>query len=161
MVLGETNVLQHSPTKNIAPISGNARKNLLLKLAGSKWCEKLQVVKTSVQALCFSTGKYASPVWCIRIHSQLLDVALNQTWRLVNGYMKAATIDKLYARGKKNMQKNVEKFKEAFGKRHVLHGRVQLERRLKPRKGFLHCAPLDTFHLQEFIQQESTWTGKP
>lgn len=73
-----------------------ARNNILRKLTQSKWGAKPDVLRTTAQALCFSTAEYACPVWSRSAHAKKVDVSLNETCRLVTGCIKATPLDKLY-----------------------------------------------------------------
>jgi len=49
-----------------------------------------------VLALCFSAGKYASPVWGRSSHTKNVDVALNESCRLITGCLKNSPVEHLY-----------------------------------------------------------------
>lgn len=54
-----------------------------------------QVLRTSLLALCYSANEYASPVWYHSAHSKQVDVALNDTCRIINGCLQPTPMDKV------------------------------------------------------------------
>jgi len=63
----------------------NTRNNVLAKLAGSTWGANASTLRSSALALCYSTVEYCAPVWVRSHHTNLLDVKLNATMRIVSG----------------------------------------------------------------------------
>ena len=59
------------------------RNGILRKLSGSTWGCYPHVLRTTALALCFSAGEYASPVWGRSSHTYKVDVALNESCRLI------------------------------------------------------------------------------
>ena len=55
--------------------------SLLKKLTGSKWGANPSVLRTTAQALCFSTAEYACPIWNRSVHTKQVDRALNRYTR--------------------------------------------------------------------------------
>ena len=72
------------------------RNNLLNKLAISGWGTNARTMRTTVQALYFSTAEYAAPVWERSAHAHLLNLELNQACRAITGYLKPTNTDNLY-----------------------------------------------------------------
>ena len=66
----------------------SARNNILRKLSNTKWGAKLVTIKTTALAFCYSTAKYACPVWEMSTHVSKLDTALNQACRSVTGCLR-------------------------------------------------------------------------
>ena len=66
----------------------NARNGLLRCLAGSSWGTYTSTLRTGALALVYSAAEYASPAWCRSTHTRKLDVALNDTMRIVTGCMR-------------------------------------------------------------------------
>ena len=66
----------------------NARNGLLLCLAGFSWGAYMSTLRTGVLALVYSAAEYASPAWCRSTHTNKLDVALNDTMRIITGCMR-------------------------------------------------------------------------
>ena len=66
----------------------NARNGLLRCLAGSSWGAYTSTLRTGALALVYSAAEYASPAWCSSTHTRKLDVALNDTMRIITGCMR-------------------------------------------------------------------------
>ena len=66
----------------------NARNGLLRCLAGSSWGAYTSTLRTGALALVYSADEYASPAWCRSTHTRKLDVALNDTMRIITGCMR-------------------------------------------------------------------------
>src|SRR6218665_2919119 len=66
----------------------NTRNNLLAKLAGSTWGANASTLRSSALALCYSAAEYCAPVWtpvwARSHHTNLIDVKLNATMRIVS-----------------------------------------------------------------------------
>jgi hypothetical protein len=65
-----------------------SRNNLLTKLVGTSWGASASTMRSSALALCYSVGEYCSPVWARSAHTNLIDVQLNSTMRLITGTLK-------------------------------------------------------------------------
>lgn len=68
------------------------RNNLIRKLTGTTWGANPQLLRTTALALCYSAGEYACPVWSRSCHAKKVDVALNETCRLITGCLKPTPI---------------------------------------------------------------------
>ena len=66
----------------------NARNGLLRCLADSSWGAYTSTLRTGALALVYSAAEYASPVWCRSTHTKKLDVALNDSMRIISGCMR-------------------------------------------------------------------------
>ena len=75
----------------------NTRDNLLRKLTNSRWGAHPATVRTTALALCFSTAEYACSSWGRSRHTGHVDIALNDTCRIITGCLKATPIPCLYA----------------------------------------------------------------
>ena len=64
------------------------RNNLLMKLVGTTWGASANTLRSSALALCYSVGEYCAPVWARSAHTNLVDVQLNSTMRLISGTLK-------------------------------------------------------------------------
>ena len=64
----------------------NARNGLLRCLAGSSWGAYTSTLRTGALALVYSAA--ASPAECRSTHTRKLDVALNDTMRIITGCMR-------------------------------------------------------------------------
>ena len=75
----------------------NTRNNLLRKLTNSRWGAHLATVRTTALALRFSTAEYACSSWGRSRNTGHVDIALNDTCRIITGCLKATPIPCLYA----------------------------------------------------------------
>ena len=75
----------------------NTRNNLLRKLTNSRWGAHPDTVRTTALALCFSTAEYACSSWGRSRHTGHVDIALNDTYRIITSCLKATPISCLYA----------------------------------------------------------------
>ena len=66
----------------------NARNGLLRCLAGSSWAAYTSTLRTGTLALVYSAAEFASPAWCRSSHTRKLNVALNDTMRIITGCMR-------------------------------------------------------------------------
>ena len=65
------------------------RNNLLMKLIGTTWgATNANTLRSSALALCYSVGEYCAPVWARSAHTNLIDVRLNSTMRLISGTLR-------------------------------------------------------------------------
>ena len=70
----------------------NTRNNLLRKLTdgdNSRWGAHPATVRTTALAHCFSTAEYACSSWGRSRHTGHVDIALNDTCRIITGCLKA------------------------------------------------------------------------
>lgn len=123
-----------------------ARNSLLRKLAGSKWGASPNILRTTAEALCFSTAEYACPVWNRSKHAKQVTLALNETCRIATGCMKPTPIPLLYqAAGfalpedRREAAQYVERFKQTFDDKHLLYSLEEPHgtSRLKSRRRFM------------------------
>ena len=68
----------------------NARNGLLRCLAGSSWGAYTSTLRTGALALVYSAAECGTPVWCCccSTHTKKLDIALNDTMRIITGCMR-------------------------------------------------------------------------
>lgn len=59
------------------------QNNLIRKLTGTTWGANPQLLRTIALALCYSAGECTCPVWSRSCHAKKVDVALNETCRLI------------------------------------------------------------------------------
>jgi hypothetical protein len=71
------------------------KNNILQKLSGTKWGACPKVLRMSDLALCYSIGEYASSVWRLSAHAKKVDVALNNTNRIIIGCLKSIPVGKI------------------------------------------------------------------
>ena len=81
VTLDRTLSYKHHLTKTAAKLK--SRNNLHSKLAGSSWGANAATLRSSALALCYSVGEYCCPV--CSSHTDLVDVQLNNTMRLITG----------------------------------------------------------------------------
>jgi len=88
--LGVTRDRQLTLRQHLEGLCGNVRaRNCLLRLlAWSTWGAHASVLRTSALALVYSSAEYAAPAWCCSTHTKKLDAALNDTLRIISGYLK-------------------------------------------------------------------------
>ena len=72
------------------------RNNLLKILANSKWGTNARALRTTALALCYSTAKYAAPVWARSSHANKLNPVLNQACRSITACLKPTHVEDLY-----------------------------------------------------------------
>ncbi|KAL1448470.1 hypothetical protein WDU94_013986, partial [Cyamophila willieti] len=65
-----------------------SRNNIIQKLCGSKWGSSSHVLRTSALGLVYSAAEYCAPVWLNCNHTDLVDVQLNNTMRIITGSIK-------------------------------------------------------------------------
>ena len=75
----------------------NTRNNLLRKLTKSRWGYHPATVRTTALALCFPKAEYACSSCGRSRHTGHVDIALNDTCRIITGCLKATPIPCLYA----------------------------------------------------------------
>ena len=73
-----------------------SRTNLIMKLAGTNWGAKADILKTSKLALLYNKMNYSSPIWFNSVHSNKVNVQLNISLRIISGTLKATSIPWLY-----------------------------------------------------------------
>lgn len=122
------------------------RNNLLKKLAGSKWEANPKVLRTTAEAMSLSKAEYACPVWGRSKHSKQVTMALNNTCRIITGYIKATPLPLFYrAAGFVSQEERrtgvqyLKTFKQTFDDKYPLHQLEQPEgcSQLKSRKRFM------------------------
>ncbi|KAG7303178.1 hypothetical protein JYU34_011639 [Plutella xylostella] len=123
----------------------SSRNNLLRRLTSTSWGASPQVLRTSSLALCFSAAEYACPIWARSAHAREVDVALNDTVRIVTGCLKPTPLHKLYSLAgiappsiRRKVACSVEKAKQECDSRHPLYSHTAAPSRLKSRKAFLN-----------------------
>ncbi|KAI5739706.1 hypothetical protein M8J77_022428 [Diaphorina citri] len=120
------------------------RNNILRKLVNQKWGAKPSVLRTTALALCVSAAEYAAPVWEASSHVKEVNVAINESARIISGCLRPTPISKLYPLIgiappdiRREVARDVERKKQVEDPRHSLHDHQPVPRRLKSRKSFL------------------------
>ncbi|KAI5727952.1 hypothetical protein M8J77_009167 [Diaphorina citri] len=121
-----------------------ARNNIVRKLTGTSWGANPHVLRTSAMALCMSTAEYAAPVWKNSAHSKQVDVAFNDTIRIVTGCLKPTPVQKIYPivgiappKIRRQVAAEIERSKQSTDHRHPLYNHHPPPARLKSRSSFL------------------------
>ena len=90
VTLDRTLSYKHHLTKTAAKLRS---RNNLSKLAGSSWSANAVTLRSSALALCYSVGEYCCPVWSRSSHTDLVDVQLNNTMRLITGTLRPTQLE--------------------------------------------------------------------
>ena len=122
----------------------NTRNNLLRKLTNSRWGAHPATVRTTALALCFSTAEYACSSWGRSRHTGHVDIALNDTCRIITGCLEATPIPCLYALAgiapphiRRKVAANADRCLQEDDPIYPLHGQRPAKHRLPARNSFL------------------------
>jgi hypothetical protein len=122
----------------------STRNNIIRKLTNYTWGAQPTTLRTSAMALCISAAEYASPVWDSSSHAKQVDVAVNDTVRIVTGCLKPTPVEKIYPiagiappKIRREVSAEAERAKQESDPRHPLFGYAQVNRRLKSRHSFM------------------------
>ena len=66
----------------------STRNSLIRCLAVTSWGTKTSTLRMSALAVAQSAAEYAAPAWCRSKHTRKLDVALNDTMRIITGCLQ-------------------------------------------------------------------------
>ena len=129
----------------------SARNNILRKLVGSSWGAHPHTLRTSALALCNSVAEYAGSVWLQSAHVNRVDVALNESCRIITGCLKPTPVDKVRVLSgiappsiRRQVAAETEKSRQENDPRHLLFNYTHPPRRLKSRKSFMAITPAIT-----------------
>lgn len=121
-----------------------ARNNILRKLVSSRWGARPSTLRTTALALCYSTAEYGCPAWGGSAHAKKIDVALNNTMRIISGCLKPTNVKYLPRicgiappGVRREVAADAERARMELDPRHVMHGQTAITSRLKSRRGFL------------------------
>jgi len=117
----------------------NTRNHILRKLVISKWCANANTLRTTTIALNYSVAEYACPVWKASAHTKNIDIALNESCRILTRYLRPTEIHKLHTliSGiktpdiRRSTITEIERYKCNQDSRHPLHVHVATAKRLK------------------------------
>ena len=122
----------------------NTRNNLLRKLTNSRWGAHPATLRTTALALCFSTAEFACSSWGRSRHTGHVDIALNDTCRIITGCLKATPIPCLCALAgiapphiRRKVASNADRCLQEDDPIHPLHGQRPAKHRLPSRNSFL------------------------
>ena len=107
-----------------------ARNTLLKRLAGTTWGARFSTLRTSTLALAYSTAEYCAPVWCRSTHTKTLDVALNNSMRLISGCLRSTpapylpVLSGIMPPDLRRDQRCLQLAKRAESTNHLLHQRL-------------------------------------
>lgn len=141
------------------------RNNILRRLTSTTWGASPQVLRTTSLCLSFSAGEFACPVWHRSAHAKEVDIALNDTCRIVTGCLRPTPLAMLYPLAgiappevRREIASRIEKRKQEEDKRHPLYGHELPPSRLKSRKSFLR----HTISLEDGASEErcELWRNK-
>lgn len=62
---------------------------------GSAWSAEPHAIRIIALSLRFSAEEYARTVWCHSTHTKKLYIVINETFRVITGYLKNIAIEKL------------------------------------------------------------------
>jgi hypothetical protein len=126
-----------------------ARNNVIRRITGTTWGATPHTLRTTALALSFSAAEYACPVWKNSAHAGQVDIALNETCRLITGCLKPTRCDHLYQISgiappfiRRDVAAAVERNKQLHDPRHPMYARVPATSRLKSRRSFATNAAL-------------------
>ncbi|CAG7727135.1 unnamed protein product [Allacma fusca] len=121
-----------------------ARNNLLRKLVSTRWGAKPKTLRTTAMALCYSTAEYGCAAWGRSAHVKKIDVALNNTMRIVSGCLRPTSVKHLpricgiAPPGiRRCVAADVERTKKEQDPRHVMFNQKEVTPRLKSRRSFM------------------------
>ncbi|KAL1460018.1 hypothetical protein WDU94_011959 [Cyamophila willieti] len=136
---------------SVADMTGNGNDKYMTKLTGTSWGAKPHVLRTSALALSVSAAEYA-PVWRNSSHARQVDVAMNETARIVTGCLKLTPVDHIYqlagiapAKIRRRVAAEIERLKQITDNRHPLFNhRIQATRLKSRRNFFMTTEPINT-----------------
>jgi len=62
---------------------------LIKQLASVGWGDSFKALRTFCLALAFALAEYCAPVWCHSAHTKHIDVPLNESMRIVTGFLQS------------------------------------------------------------------------
>ena len=71
------------------------RVTLLRRLVGSGWSAGAKTLRIATLSLVYSAAEYCAPVWCCSAHTRLIDIVLNDVFRIVTGCLRPTPTDHL------------------------------------------------------------------
>jgi len=71
----------------------NTRSNQLKKQVHTKWGRDPTTLRKTALALIYSAAEYVCLVWISSVHAKKVDVAVNETCRIITGCLKPTSIN--------------------------------------------------------------------
>ena len=122
----------------------SSRNNLLGKLHCTNCGACPHTMRTTATALFLSVAEYCCPVWARSKHRKLVDTTLNETRRLITGYIRPTATPDLYVLSgiappeiRRSVQWQNERTKQLTDQRHRLHHHQPAKSRLHSRNSFV------------------------
>ena len=63
--------------------------------AGSGRCSAAKTLRIAALSLVYSTAEYCAPVWCLSVHTRLINSVLYDALRIVTGCLRSTPTDNL------------------------------------------------------------------
>ena len=114
-------------------MKGNARNNIIRKLANSKWAGcRATTLRTSCLALCYSATEHAYPVWARSGHANKLNPAIHECCRIITGCLKPVNVTSILLligiappHIRRTVASHVERQRQTTQTSHQLYGNVR------------------------------------
>ena len=131
-------------------------------LIGSTWGANPQVLRSTALGLCFAAGEYGSSVWGASAHTKQVDIALNESTRIVTGCLRPTPVQKIYPLAgiappviRRRVAAEKERQKLETDPRHSMFNHKVTTPRLRSRKSFIkRTVPL---HTKPDVRRVSLW----
>ena len=135
-----------------------SRKNLLRKLRGMNCGAQPQTLCTTAMALCVSTVEYCCPAWSRSAHCKDVDIALNDTCRLITGCICPTHTPDLYMFSGIETIIQKERQKTVTDHKHNLYDHVPITRCLKSMNSFINSTT--ALNTTPETSQQEPWSEK-
>ena len=119
---------------------------MIRKLRNSKRGATPTTLSSSVLALSYTAAEYVCPVWERSTHAKELDATLNETCRMVTGFLKPTNTNSLHVLAgiapsyiRRAVACRTERTRQITYTRHPLNGHLGVVSRLKSRNSFIKC----------------------
>ena len=121
-----------------------------------EWGAHPATVRTTALALCFSTAEFACSSWGRSRHTWHVDIALNDTCRIITGCLNATPIPCLFALAgiappdiRRKVASNADSCLQEDDTRHPLHGQRPAKHRLPSTNSFIDSTESPTTSKQD------------
>jgi len=140
----------------------NTRNNILRKLVNSKSGADANTLRTSAIALSYSAAEYVCQVWKASAHVKNIDIALNESYRIIIGCFRPTEVHKLHTLSgiatpdiRRKTITEIERYKCNQDLRHPLYGYVAAVKHLKSRQSFMHSIKRDCLITKQ--ERQNMW----